>query len=167
MSHSGATSKDDDDDDDDWDTVGDDLPEPPAAADSVQQDPDTTAPDDNDEEGWETPLVTETGAATALSNPSKPTDDKDTNMFLVDLTQLSKGEIHNRNDVHSVNDPDAVHTWRKRLQEAPLSDYAQNPDYLADATVIPCSSGVWKAALPTLRKERPGHYIIPIFPSTK
>lgn len=82
-------------------------------------------------------------------------------MILVDLTQLTDDRIHSRFDRNSVNDPEAVSTWRKAIQ---YEEYSKKPDLLANGTVIPCGSSVWRAALMRLRDERKGHYFVPIFP---
>ena len=82
-------------------------------------------------------------------------------MILVDLTQLTDDRIHSRFDRNSVNDPEAVSTWRKTIQ---YEEYSKKSDLLANGTVIPCGSSVWRAALVRLRDERKGHYFVPIFP---
>jgi len=86
-------------------------------------------------------------------------------MMIVDLTKLSLDAIHSRLDRNSVNDPEAASALRKQVQSN-SNDYARNPNHLADGTVIPCSTNVWKDALVRLRDERPGHYFVPIFPTT-
>jgi hypothetical protein len=91
-------------------------------------------------------------------------------MIIVDMTELSKSlslpDIHSKFDPNSVNDTVAVQAIRKRIEQD-YDAYAKNQGYLADRTVIPCGSSVWRPALIQLRKERPGHYFCPIFPFKK
>ena len=105
-----------------------------------------------DEDYWKA----EPRPPTQESTPPEPGEP----MILVDLTQLTNDQIHSRFDRNSVNDPEAVSKWRKKLI---WSEYAQNAALLADGTVIPCGTSVWKQALVQLRNERSGHYFVPVF----
>jgi hypothetical protein len=91
-------------------------------------------------------------------------------MIIVDMTVLSEmlslPEVHSKFDPNSVNDTVAVQTLRK-LIEQDYDAYTKNQEYIANRTVIPCGSSVWRLGLIQLRKERPGHYFCPIFPLKK
>ena len=86
-----------------------------------------------------------------------------TPMIIVDLSVLSKGGIHNRNDRASNNDPVLCSTWKAKI-ESNYANYAMDAGMIIDKTVIPCSSCVFPAALQRLRNETPGQYYLPIFP---
>lgn len=84
-------------------------------------------------------------------------------ILLVDLTMLSDNTIHSRMDRHSVNDATGVSTWRRRI-ECDYDNYTHDTSLLGNGTVIPCGGSVWREALIRIRDDRPGHYILPIFP---
>jgi hypothetical protein len=84
-------------------------------------------------------------------------------MILVDMTALSEGAIHSKFDRNSVNDSVAASSLRRKIEEGYLA-YAKNGSLVADGTVIPCGTSVWREALVQLRDERAGHYFAPIFP---
>lgn len=87
-------------------------------------------------------------------------------MILVDVT-LFDASIHCRFDAHGVSDSQRASEFRRRV-ELNYGEYRNNADYLAEGSVVPCSTSVWQVALQQLRHERPGHYLAPIFPpSTK
>mmetsp|Transcript_37619 Transcript_37619/g.42981 ORF Transcript_37619/g.42981 Transcript_37619/m.42981 type:complete len:168 (-) Transcript_37619:240-743(-) len=96
----------------------------------------------------------------------KKEEEEERPMILVDMTVLSNGTIHCKFDPNAVNDPEAVKTFRRRIEQD-YNSYTSNSSYLAERTVVPCGSSVWKSALPCLRKEKPGHYICPIFSSSQ
>jgi hypothetical protein len=84
-------------------------------------------------------------------------------MILVDMTALSEGVIHSKFDRNSVNDSVAASNLRRKIEED-YTTYAKNGSLVADGTVIPCGTTVWREALVQLRDERAGHYFAPIFP---
>jgi hypothetical protein len=84
-------------------------------------------------------------------------------MILVDMTALSEGAIHSKFDRNSVNDSVAASNLRRRIEED-YTAYAKNGTFVAEGTVIPCGTTVWREALIQLRDERAGHYFAPIFP---
>ena len=84
-------------------------------------------------------------------------------MLLVDMTLLSGGAIHSKFDANAVNDPVAVKTLRQKIEQD-YETYDSDASLLANRTVIPCGSTVWRPALVAMRKEKPGHYFCPIFP---
>ena len=89
-------------------------------------------------------------------------------MWLVNFTALStlRGlpEIHSRFDRNSVNDSVAVANLRRAVEGEGVFKVVDDKELLAGGIVRPCSEGVWKAALQTLRDENPGVYFYPIFP---
>lgn len=162
---------DNDDDSDEW--AVDDLPLPAiAAVEKVGRRQGADDPDDD--EGWECKLpspvtaeqVTKASNKTANSEEVEPQGDGGGNpMIIVDMTQLSKGAIHSKFDANAVNDPVAVKKMRLKIEKEYNASYTKNnADLLADGTIIPCGSSVWRPALERLRRERPGHYFCPIFP---
>lgn len=82
-------------------------------------------------------------------------------MMIVDVTQLD-ATIHSQFDRHSVNDSSAASALRKKI-ESNYDIYFGDSSLIADGTVIPCGTSVWREALVRLRDERPGHYFAPIF----
>ena len=84
-------------------------------------------------------------------------------MILVDFTVLSDGAIHNKNDRFSVNDVVGKSKLQKEI-ERDYAKYANDPALIAAGTVRPCSQGVYRAALATLRDEVEGHFWAAIFP---
>ena len=122
---------------------------------------DATDGDGDDDDGWM--------AKTTKPNPpdggtkSPKSSDADGNpMILIDLTRLDPG-IHNKFDKHGVSDAAAASALRKKI-ESQYDQYSKDARLLADGTVIPCSTSVWRGAIQRMRDERPGHYFAPIFP---
>jgi len=147
------------DDSDEW--AVDDLPDLPAASkkDVIEQQLDV-----DDGEGWEQKLAP---SNETTKKKADPVVDEGFPMIIVDMTQLSKDIIHSKFDANAVNDPAAVKKLRLEI-EADYETYSKNSsDLVADGTVIPCGSSVWRLALERLRKERQGHYFCPIFPPKK
>ena len=118
--------------------------------------------DTDDDDDWDQVRRPSKQPATkTVTKPSAATEG--TPMLLVDMTVLSNDKIHCKFDPNAVNDPVAVKTLRKSI-ESTYDRYAKDSKMLADRTVIPCGSSVWRPALQALRKEKPGHYFCPIFP---
>ena len=84
-------------------------------------------------------------------------------MILVDFTVLSDGAIHNKHDKNAVNDVDAKSKMQKEV-EREYAKYANDKALIEAGTVRPCSQGVYRAALATLRDEVEGHFWAAIFP---
>jgi hypothetical protein len=118
-----------------------------------------TSTDELGNEEWLSKIVEQTPAS------SQKDDDvgRGQPMIIVDMTVLSNEAIHCRHDKNSVNDPTQVSKLRKKIHENYVN-YAKNIELLANKTVIPCGSSVYRQALVSLRKEKPGHYFCPIFP---
>ena len=164
MSVNGDSS----DDSDDW--AQDDLPSLPAVSVSVQQQNAASSllaiPDDNDDDGWEhklTPAPTEQPTAASSIKSNETLDDEGYLMIIVDMTQLSNEAIHSKFDANAVNDSEAVRRLRLQL-ERDYETTRTNTAWIADGTILPCGSSVWRPALERLRRERQGHYFCPIFP---
>jgi hypothetical protein len=119
------------------------------------------APDTDDFDDWQSKLAPEPEPAStdSISDGGEP-------MILCDFTKLSNNKIHSRVDANSVNDPAAVATLRRSIGRD-YAAYANNSLFVADRTVVPCGSSVWKSALQRLRQEVRGHYFCPIFPPKK
>jgi len=103
--------------------------------------------------------------ATSKPKPPKPAEEEGYPMIIVDITQMD-ATIHSKFDRNSVNDATAASALRKKL-ESNYERYAKDSNLLADGTVLPCGSTVWRDALVRLRDDRPGHYFAPIFPPKK
>ena len=151
------------DSEDDWDKSSDDLDIPAALAPSSAQPADpapapSAAPSALDDD-WGESLPTP--APIAAPPPQNPSSDKP--MIIVDVSMHTNHAIHNRNDRNSNNDPVAVSKLRAEF-EASYESISTSSDLLASSIVIPCSSGVFPAALQRLRDEKPGHFFLPIFP---
>lgn len=83
-------------------------------------------------------------------------------MIIVDMA-LMDPNIHSRFDPNAVNDSEGASKLRKTIEQD-YAKYAKHSSHLvADGTIIPCGSSVWRPALVKLRKDRPGHYFCPIF----
>jgi len=144
------------DGDDDWDVQGKYL----------QADD-----DDDDDGGWMAKTTSPNPSEDA--EPSKGSSDADSGggggspMILIDLTRLDPN-IHNKFDKNGVSDSAASSSLRKKI-ESDYDQYSKNAKLVADGTIIPCSTTVWRGAIQRMRDERPGHYFAPIFPppSTK
>ena len=124
------------------------------------------AADDDDDDEWMPKVKTSNPSDTkAPSNLSS--DDGGNPMILIDLTRLDP-DIHNKFDKNGVSDSAAASSLRKKI-ESQYKQYSKDARLLADGTVIPCSTSVWRGAIQRMRDERPGHYFAPIFPppSTK
>ena len=96
-------------------------------------------------------------------------DDDDTingePMFILDVTKINPN-IHSKYDRNSVNDPESSSKIRRTVEKE-FEKYVENATLLANGTIIPCGTTVWKGALSRMRDERKGHYFLPIFPPKK
>jgi hypothetical protein len=115
-----------------------------------------------DDEVWESQLTSREQEAKGNAAAELKVGEEPKAMIIVDMTMLSDNEIHSKFDANSVNDPVAVKRLRLNI-ESNYETYAKSQRFLADGTVIPCGSSVWRSALARLRQERPGHYFCPIF----
>lgn len=150
----------DSDDSDDWAT--EELPPLPTARETNTANISEQQHDD-DESYWKVqpkPKIEE-----PPPSPEQPKDEGHP-MLLVDMTELSKVTIHSKFDPNAVNDPVAVKSLRVTI-EKDYQKYASDTALVANCTVIPCGSTVWRQALIQLRQEKPGHYFCPIFPPKK
>lgn len=152
-------SAEDSDDSDEWGM--EELTLPTSNKDKKDADEETNDNVDNDEE-WLTPAPTPAPEAPKKASP--PKDDRP--MIIVDMTQMTKEQIHSKFDRNSVNDSEAASALRKKIEQD-YDTYAKDSELLEDGTVIPCGTSVWRGALSRLRDERPGHYFAPIFPPKK
>ena len=149
-----------DDDSDEWGQEELVLPTPNAKKTDTDETANTSA--DNDDDEWLTPAP---APPPALEKPeSSPKDDRP--MIIVDLTKMTKDQIHSKFDRNAVNDPEAASALRKKIEQD-YEQYAKDSELLGDGTVIPCGMSVWRGALSGLRDERQGHYFAPIFPPKK
>lgn len=82
-------------------------------------------------------------------------------MFILDVTKMNPN-IHSKYDRNSVNDPESSSKIRRNVEKE-FEKYANDAALLANGTIIPCGSTVWKGALSRMRDERKGHYFLPIF----
>lgn len=123
------------------------------------------AADDDDDDEWMPKVKTSNPSDTKPSNLRSDTGGNP--MILIDLTRLDPG-IHNKFDKNGVSDSAAASSLRKKI-ESQYEQYSKDARLLADGTVIPCSTSVWRGAIQRMRDERLGHYFAPIFPppSTK
>ena len=149
-----------DDDSDDWAT--DELPDlPPPKKELAESSGDAAADDDGD---WVTKLAPAPAKAAAPNQDA--TESSGEPMILVDMTLLSNDAIHSKFDPNAVNDPVAVKQLRTTIEQQ-YDEYHTNAELVANGTVIPCGSSVWRPALERMRRERSGHYFAPIFPPLK
>lgn len=146
---------DDSVDSDDW--GAEELVIPPAAE-------KTNSGDNSDDVGddyWEIEKTIEEDAKPEVKKPAeegKP-------MIIVDITKMNP-EIHSKFDRNSVNKPEEASALRKKIEKN-YNDYAFSSELLAEGSIIPCGSSVWRDALVRLRDDKPGHYFVPIFPPPK
>jgi hypothetical protein len=146
-------SWEDADDEDDWAVTAlpaDDGAPAPAAA---------PVADGGDDE-W----LTKAKAPAPAPAPKKPAAD-DRPLILVNFTALSDGAIHNRNDPHACNDPEAKSALAKKIA-ADYARYAGDGDLVARGVVRASGTSCWRAALAELRAAQPGQFWAPVFPPT-
>ncbi len=117
------------------------------------------APNDDEDEGWDTPApVSQPEREEEVRTSTEP-------MILVDLTKFTSGDVHNKFDRNSNNDPERVRKIRMEIEED-YETFSRNVAHLADRVVIPASQGVYRSALQQLRNDLPGHFFLPVFPPT-
>lgn len=140
-------SWEDADDEDDWAVT-------PLAVDTT---PAPAAVAADDEEAW---CASTKAAAAPAPAPARPPA-KDEPLLLVNFTRLSGGAIHNRNDPHACNDPEAKSALAKTLRYAALE---ADEALVAAGAVRRTSTRRWRDDLAALRVEAPGQYFAPVFP---
>jgi hypothetical protein len=154
------TDADDSDGSDEWGMEELDIKEVDGTFPQNPSEIDTNLQDD-DEAYWEMELKKDKEEP-PKNEPLKKLEIPSQPMIIVDLTKMDPN-VHSKHDRNSVNDAEAASTLRKTI-EADYSTYAKDASRIADGTVLPCASSVWRDALVRLRDERPGHYFVPIFP---
>ena len=150
--------------DDEWATTELDIHDRSKKDDQTQDDDDD---DDDDGAAAATADDDEWMSKTPASSSQKISDAEDDGggkpMLLIDLTRLAPN-IHNKFDKNGVSDSAAASALRKKI-ESQYEQYSNDAKLLADGTIVPCSTSVWRGAIQRMRDERPGHYFAPIFPS--
>ena len=114
------------------------------------------APDDGAE--WTSAVA----APAPAPAPATVVDDKP--LILVNFTKLSNGKIHNKFDPNACNDPEAKSALARKIS-ADYERYASDASFIASGDVRASGTSCWRAALAELRKERPGEFFAPVFPS--
>lgn len=156
-----------DSDSDDWAT--EDLPDVPAASSGthdkeLRTEGDNNHDDDDDDDGWQSKLPSHTHESGDKKSDLLPDQASEGEpMIIVDMTELTNDAINSRFDPNAVNDPEAVKKLRRKIEQD-YEKYAKDSSLVANRTVVPCGSSVWKSALAALRREKVGHYFCPIFP---
>jgi hypothetical protein len=148
---------DDSDGSDEWGM--EELVIPPNGA--MRQEEDANANANDNDDFWKVEPSKEKEEPKKEAAPKQPKSEGGP-MIIVDMTQID-GNIHSKFDKNSVNDADAASALRKKWGSN-YDQYAKDASLLANGTIIPCGSSVWRDALVRLRGERPGHYFAPIFP---
>ena len=146
-------SWEDADDEDDWAVTA--LP-----ADHGAPAPAAAPVADGGDDEW----LTKAKAPAPAPAPKKPPAD-DRPLILVNFTALSDGAIHNRNDPHACNDPEAKSALAKKIA-ADYARYAGDGDLVARGVVRASGTSCWRAALAELRAAQPGQFWAPVFPPT-
>ncbi len=136
------------DDDDAWEV--NELPADDAAP--------APAPAPDDGADWTSAVA----APAPAPAPASVVDDKP--LILVNFTKLSNGKIHNKFDPNACNDPEAKSALAKQIS-ADYARYASDASLIASGDVRASGTSCWRAALAELRKERPGQFFAPVFPS--
>lgn len=116
----------------------------------------------NDDDYWKV-KPTVSSKSEIIKESAKLEDDRTGEpMIIVDMT-LMDPHIHSRFDPNAVNDSQGASKLRKMIEQDYAKYAKQSPQLVANGTIIPCGSSVWRPALVKLRKDRPGHYFCPIF----
>ena len=116
------------------------------------------APPTDDGADWTSAVATPAPAPA----PASVADDKP--LILVNFTKLSNGKIHNKFDPNACNDPEAKSALARKIGED-YDRYASDASLIASGDVRASGTSCWRAALAELRKERPGEFFAPVFPS--
>ena len=117
------------------------------------------APPTEDGADWTSALA---GPAPAPAPATVVVDDKP--LILVNFTKLLNGAIHNRFDPNACNDPEAKSALARKIS-ADYQRYASDVTLIASGDVRASGTSCWRAALAELRKERPGQFFAPVFPT--
>lgn len=83
-------------------------------------------------------------------------------VLLVDLTDLTGGELHNRFDKFACNDPEAKARWSKKIA-TDFEGYLHNEELISRGVVHVTTNRGWKDLLSRLRDEKLGHFFCPVF----
>jgi len=145
-------------DDDEWGAAELDIPDRSKEGNQTQEHDDAAAAADDDDDEW----MSKTPASSNKSSDAPEGDGGGKPMILIDLTRLNP-KIHNKFDKDGVSDSAAASDLRKKI-ESQYEQYSNDAKLLADGTIVPCSTSVWRGAIQRMRDERPGHYFAPIFP---
>lgn len=109
------------------------------------------------------PLEVATTVGASKSSAARHEEEREyETMYLVDLTVLSDGKIHNKFDAHSCNDPELKKKWCDKISAA-YFEYDKNSKLISEGVIRHCSERVWRDALISLRNDHPGHFFAPIF----
>jgi len=151
------------DDDDDWENTGSDLD---VNLDTLEvKGPPNREDEEDEEDNWDDEMKLKEETI------KKPTDDttNDTgegdnlpNMFILNVTKMTKGEVHSKNDRNSNNNPSKVSEIRKEA-EGRYGELEGNGRMVGEGIVIPVGGSVWKEALKELRDRHVGEFFLPIF----
>ena len=87
-------------------------------------------------------------------------------LFIVNVSKLTDGAVHNKHDKARNNNPGEVGRIRREI-EADWEGFGKNGEHVSSGVVIPCGGSVWKDALAQLRDEHPGEFFLPVFKRLK
>lgn len=149
------------DSEDDWENAGSDLElntddAAPVVEERERMGGDDDNKDPDDENDWD---IRHEAPSHAQAAPSVVDS---VELFIVNVTRLTNGKIHSKDDRNSNNDPAGVSKLRKEI-EKDYSGFCNNAKYVGEGVVIPCGGSVWKDALKALRDDNVGDFFLPIF----